>query len=431
MRTSSSFLRLLTIACSLFLLPTLTLTPLHAQSSEEVCRIGLYYKVLGEGDSKSLPVLTAVQPFGPAAIGGFLPGDLITQIDGVPTEGLTYQQVSELLTQPVREHLLTIVRVGSGATAHLLVPSCKATYALTERELAIAFAGYSPLDQAKQERTLPLTISGSRPFDWSQAKTFAFAPASEEDKALYETLYGQIATLLEKRGVRQEANTPNLVFQCVRSQANDAPALTLQVTASSQSSEPLWTSTTSLPAGKEEIRSYSQQIIPVMLQGFPFATTSTPSTYTEEIHRYLYTGILYDSRDLSRIADVEEDSPAFTAGLRVGDKILRIDGKPMSSTSVADLSARYRDFLDDTYRYRTAEAMRPEQAPWKSSSYTSVRKALVKDKYANVFSYLFAFRPYISEGKQTELSIDIERNGETYTLSLTPILRDESVYIPH
>ena len=55
----------------------------------------------------------------------------------------------------------------------------------------------------------------------------------------------------------------------------------------------------------------------------------------------------------------------------------------------------------------------------------------MKDKYANVFSYLFAFRPYISEGKQTELSIDIERNGETYTLSLTPILRDESVSIPH
>lgn len=103
----------------------------------------------------------------------------------------------------------------------------------------------------------------------------------------------------------------------------------------------------------------------------------------------------------------------------------------MSPTSVADLSARYRDFLDDTYRYRTAEAMRPEQAPWKSSSYTSVRKALVKDKYANVFSYLFAFRPYISESKQTELSMDIERNGETYTLSLTPILRDESVSIPH
>ena len=168
-----------------------------------------------------------------------------------------------------------------------------------------------------------------------------------------------------------------------------------------------------------------------MLQSFPFATSSTPSTYTEETHRYLYTGILYDSRDLRRIVDVEEGSPAFSAGLRVGDKVLRINGKPLTPTSVAELSARYRDFLDDTYRYRTAEAVRPEQAPWQENSYSSIRKALNKEKYASVFSYLFFFRPYINDTKQTELIFDIERNGETYTLSLTPVLRDESVSIPH
>ena len=76
-------------------------------------------------------------------------------------------------TRPVGEHLLTIVRIGSGTTARILRPSCKAPYALTERELATAFSGYSPVDQAKQQRTLSFSFESSAPFDWSQAKTFA------------------------------------------------------------------------------------------------------------------------------------------------------------------------------------------------------------------------------------------------------------------
>ena len=42
-----------------------------------------------------------------------------------------------------------------------------------------------------------------------------------------------------------------------------------------------------------------------MLQSFPYLAASQ-ANYTKETNRYLYTGILYDSRDLSRIVDVEE-----------------------------------------------------------------------------------------------------------------------------
>ena len=85
----------------------------------------------------------------------------------------------------------------------------------------------------------------------------------------------------------------------------------------------------------------------------------------------------------------------------------------------------------ETRFFVSTASLCPEQAPWQENSYSSIRKALNKEKYASVFSYLFFFRPYINDTKQTELIFDIERNGETYTLSLTPVLRDESVSIPH
>ena len=42
------------------------------------------------------------------------------------------------------------------------------------------------------------------------------------------------------------------------------------------------------------------------------------------------------------------------------------------------------------------------------------------------FAYLFSFRPYINDTDHAVLTLEIKRGGETYTLSLTPELRDES-----
>ena len=42
------------------------------------------------------------------------------------------------------------------------------------------------------------------------------------------------------------------------------------------------------------------------------------------------------------------------------------------------------------------------------------------------FDYLFSFRPYINDTDHTVLTFEIIRGGETYTIRLTPELRDES-----
>ena len=99
-------------------------------------------------------------------------------------------------------------------------------------------------------------------------------------------------------------------------------------------------------------------------------------------------------------------------------------------TSLEALSEKYRDFLSDTYKHRIQLRDGSGGHAWAQGSYGSIRKALEREKYAAVFSYLFAFRPYVDDAKTTELSFEVERDGERYTLSIQPLLRDESTLIP-
>ena len=176
--------------------------------------------------------------------------------------------------------------------------------------------------------------------------------------------------------------------------------------------------------------SYAREVLPLILYAFPYIPTAERPSYRKDTRRYLYTGILYDKHDLSRIADVEDASPAFVAGLRSGDRILRIGGKALIPTSLEALSEKYRDFLSDTYKHRIQLRDGSEGHAWAQGSYGSIKKALEREKYAAVFSYLFAFRPYVDDAKTTELSFEVERDGQRYTLSIPPLLRDESTLIP-
>jgi putative PDZ domain protein len=178
------------------------------------------------------------------------------------------------------------------------------------------------------------------------------------------------------------------------------------------------------------MESYAREVLPLVLYAFPYIPTAERPSYRKDTRRYLYTGILYDKHDLSRIADVEDASPAFVAGLRSGDRILRIRGKALTPTSLEALSEKYRDFLSDTYKHRIQLRDGSGGHAWAQGSYGSIKKALEREKYAAVFSYLFAFRPYVDDAKTTELSFEVERDGERYTLSIQPLLRDESTLIP-
>ena len=181
------------------------------------------------------------------------------------------------------------------------------------------------------------------------------------------------------------------------------------------------------------LKDYARYTLPMMLQGFPFVSVSERPSYLIRTSRYYYTGILYDASSLDRVYDVEDHSPAFRAGLRRGDQILQINGHRLTSVTPQELSSLYRSFVSETYRYRDTKQGTFVDARgvqglslWRKSEYNTLRKVFTKDQPVTAFAYLFSFRPYINDTDHAVLTLEIKRGGETYTLSLTPELRDES-----
>lgn len=452
-------------------LATLTFSTSSLQAQEQ-CRMGLHYQMpTATVGAKGFPVLSAIVPYSPASRAGLQAGDVITAIDGISTEGRSSREISELLVRPVAEHLLTIERLGAGSQTRLLHAYCRAAEAITERELAQAFAGYSQQDATSQALSYPFTFHTAGEVAWGRVQTFAFAPSSPGSEAIDRAIYAQVARLLEARGLRQVTTSADLLIEAFyslqpssdgRQDAQQPTAslrytpgttplqvlpllpptstagsaydlqFSLQISSPARPSQPVVWSCEARERLSEAMTlpAYTEVALPVMLQAFPYAPRTTPARYHYEALRYLYTGIVYDTRDLSRIADVDDGSPAFRAGLRTGDRLLSINGKRFGLTDPRQLSSAYQAFLSETFRLRQTSELAPNLRPWESKSYGAVRKALEKSPEATIFSYLFFFRPYVNDSEHTLLLVDIERAGQTYSLSITPELRDESTLIP-
>ena len=462
---------------TLALLLCLLSTPLWAQKGEApslLYRSGLSYQISSDPSwGKGCPVVTGSRPYSPAYTADLRVGDIIRQIDGVSTQGLSLEDIQSLLERPVRTHLLTINSPGRELRQVALTPEAKEQGAVSERELARAFALYSLEDEQVRRLSYPFVYRSSVSYDLSSVRTYSFAPSTEESRELDAELYAQISELLERTGLRRDDISPDLILECFyelrpeTSTLRDASIrkatshydlrardfarlpilpytsgvtgsysvhLALHATRPQHQGSILWScESRDMLSEAMTLKDYARYMLPMMLQGFPYVSVSERPSYLIHTSRYYYTGLLYDASSLDRVYDVEDHSPAFRAGLRRGDQILQINGRRLSPTSPQELSKLYRTFVSETYRYRdtkldTFTDARGVQglSPWNKSEYSTIRKAFAKEKYVTAFDYLFSFRPYINDTDHTVLTFEIIRGGETYTIRLTPELRDES-----
>lgn len=446
--------------------------------SQGQCRLGLHYQISSSSAwGGGQPIITAVSPYSPAERAGLRTGDIIEQIDGIATQGLSLAQISALLRSQSPQYLLKISNFGRSQQSKILRHECKLPSGLTERELAELFSLYSLEDASNQMVQYPFAYQLQANFDLRGARTFAFAPSTQATQPIDQVLNQIIAQALREQGLQQIEHNPDLVFSTYyellptesQSEQPEQPPfswrydpvhrdmkplpilppsfpwasykLTLGVVATQGATQaPVWScEAKELLSEAMTLQDYASYSLPIMLRGFPLPPPSSRgASWIFQTLRYNYTGLIYDKRNLRQILSIETNSPAMQAGLLPGDLIRRINGIALDHNTPEELLAAYYHFVERSDKYR--EHDQPSMSLWSTgqtgrywalSHYDAIADMLSRNKNNGAFSYLFAFRPYINPEKLDVLVFEIERRGEIYQVAVRPEKRDESVIIPH
>lgn len=128
------------------------------------------------------------------------------------------------------------------------------------------------------------------------------------------------------------------------------------------------------------IADYVAMAAPAMLMQFPLVRYNSNMQLRVVDKNYYYTGILYDSNDMSRVAQVIKNSPADQAGIQAGDYIIAINAKPMASSN--ELTRAYRSFVKESIFYRDESTIYTDSKGvkgcryWNLKDYKKIRQLL-------------------------------------------------------
>lgn len=457
-----------------FILSLLVL-PLTLVAQERTCQLGIHWRISTSMDwSYGRPIITKVEPYTNAQFVGLRSGDIIEAIGGISTQGLNTEQVTQLLTSSESTHRLTIRSIGTTSRTIYLYPECYSPHGVGERELAEIFSLYSLEDALRLEISYPFSYWHTSSFDLTNVRTFAIAPSSASTADTDRPINAELRKLLIGKGLTEQSN-PDLVFatyyqlepssKMSLEEESDAlswrydpeshdfkslpivpsehPAARYRLTFGVQalrpgSSQVVWQSEAIEHLSERiDIAEYAHYSLEPMLLGYPFAPNSQQLNLEAKTLRYNYTGLRLRRSDLRYIHEVEDNSPAYRAGLRSGDLIKSINGLPITSTSSDDLLKQYYRWAERTHHLRStaipALGFTPHRIPayyWRIDRYNDIANLLAEPKQQSALSYLFAFRPYITPSGLSILAFEIERAGQTYIVRLEPQRRDASTLTP-
>lgn len=467
-------------ALALLFICTLGQISLWGQSTP-LCLSGLHWRLTSPSSTwgKGHPVVEAVRPYSMAERAGLRVGDLILYIGDVETSRLSPSQISALLEQSSPQ-LITFRRLNGQTLKGVLGKECKHRSEINERELAELFSLYSLEDSSLESSIYPFVYQSSLDLSQGDIHTFSFAPSSVSSLVTDSKLNALIRTALVARGLQEVQTQGDLIVSTYYSlqhtglpqaegreyafgwrfdpqaqnfipvpivtgtqslQALAQYKLTLGITLQKRRTpSQVWQveSNEYLSEGMS-IESYAQLSIPIMLHRFPSTTSTTAGlSYSIQTLRYFYTGLTYSKSTLSQIVDVAQGSPAWRAGLRPGDKVRAINGIRIRKEQTEDILEDYFSLMEQTDRHRMHPQSMQGSAQsqlksryWKPEQYPTIAYAISRGRSEAAFSYVFAFRPYISSEAVEQLVFEIERRDQRHTVLVAPILRDETTIIPY
>lgn len=427
-------------------------------------------------------VITEVEPNSGAALAGIQVGDIIMEINGKATYLRDNQTIAEWLFDEFDPQVrFTIRNVSTYFKEYTIDRKCININAISEKSLSEIYSFYSLEDTNHQKFSLPLTLTPNKDVNYTDYASYDFSQARSDNPQLDDSINAIIDKELQRRGMIRNTTNPDIIVQPYYfyyqnpkySKADTLNLATVSWRFDTQSQKMVKVPALGKVANGETTQAksivelgitfYDRKYIdstkmtqiwectirdylsedypllkyvslhsPLLLKQYPYSVSKAEYGYDVQFNKYNYTGIYFDSNDLTVIRDVVPDSPAIKAGIREGYIIKKINGKEIKYTWDS-LSEGYKIFIKETMKYRdnstrftNAEGY-PDCMFWKTDSYKQIAKEFDKTVYQSLFSYLYDFRPYVNNKNNGQIVFEIWDGMQSRIFNITPEIRQSVI----
>jgi hypothetical protein len=443
-----------------------------------ICRLGFTYDISQSANwGKGKPVVTKVYPYSSAEQVGVKPYDIIESIEGVSVTEMTPAEIAAMLN-PAGKNEVTLQVTNLTDLAKLLAvgKECKRTDAIPEDQLAVAFSMYSPENTSERLFTCPFkTTVTPDTVDFRLFKTFGFGKADENNRRIEESINAALEKEFKKKGLSPVTSNPDILIETYYSYQQNPnyrkssvvridkkpiyrydyslsrmekfPFLDVAVPESEaeyllqlgvrlidrriKPGRTLWeVEANELMESPFRLDSYAQSHIPLMCQQYPYTKYIKNVQFLISQKSYNYTGIQFDINHLNQVMEVDLNSPAHAAGIRIRDVIEKIDGQSMNH-SAEEFTAAYKQFITNTMPLRDERTAFTDANGfqlcmlWDKMKYSQVVDAVQNPYNMTAFTYLYKFAPYISPSGTNACVFTVRRGKDRREVVIRPAIHAE------
>lgn len=464
----------------LFFLLAIALTSTIAQSSKQQCNLGITFEISnnpswGYGE----PVILSVEPYSPADKAGLKVDDIIMEINSTATYLRNYPTIENWLTDNTDSQIrLTIRNTDTYFKEYTVTRNCAPKNARSEFDLASTYSFYSVQSTSNRAFSIPLKVVPNKDVNYADYNTFSFIVDNRGATALDIYITSQVQKALESRGLVRDDINPSMLVQTYYSYQTNLkydylktdkvvktwrfdtetqqmillPILSAEDPQAESKGEyilelgirfydnknidpnnltQIWDcSSREFLSENYGLEEYSRIHAPLMLMQYPYSSAKTIAKYIVDFKKFNYTGLYFDLSDMSLVQAVDYGSAAYQAGLRPGDRIVKINQNKFDYTK-QELENGYKRFIVETMSLRDPKTKFinasgfPDCMYWSKSKIVQVKEAFSKPFYDTSFSYLYAFEKYIAN--TNILEIEFKRGNKKNKVRINPQIQSSVV----